>query len=143
MRQALLLPEGVKGTEKAVQAGLTGDSVNLLPSFLNFIRELKRSGRSFSLIFRTFGFDLARVVQELNALCEGRHPCYSDDVVLDGSDGHPDYRASLHPVEGCGTFFRDPQTDFISLAMGTIDQPKSIEEGISFYHSLKSVDVVS
>eukprot|EP00746_Dinoflagellata_sp_MGD_P120968 gnl/MRDRNA2_/MRDRNA2_56300_c0_seq1.p1 gnl/MRDRNA2_/MRDRNA2_56300_c0~~gnl/MRDRNA2_/MRDRNA2_56300_c0_seq1.p1 ORF type:complete len:1452 (+),score=235.13 gnl/MRDRNA2_/MRDRNA2_56300_c0_seq1:78-4433(+) len=142
MTNALLLPENIKGSEKAVQAGLTGSLVNLLPSFLNFVLELKRTGRSFTLIFRTFGRDLARVAQELNALCEGQHPCYSNDIVLDGTDGHPDYRMRLHS-DGCGTFFRDPDEDFIALAMGTIEQPSSLEEGIDFFKSKKDAKVIA
>eukprot|EP00931_Biecheleriopsis_adriatica_P118811 TRINITY_DN94129_c0_g1_i1.p1 TRINITY_DN94129_c0_g1~~TRINITY_DN94129_c0_g1_i1.p1 ORF type:complete len:733 (-),score=150.97 TRINITY_DN94129_c0_g1_i1:16-2214(-) len=136
MKQALVLPEGVSGSEKAIAAGLTGGTVQLLPSFLHLLRELKRAGRSFSLCFRTFGRDLPKLQQEMQALCENRHPYYpeSDEVVLDGSDGKCDYRMCLSSLQGCGTFYRNPhENDFIALIMGTIEQPKTLEEGIAFY----------
>eukprot|EP00930_Biecheleria_cincta_P096133 TRINITY_DN88000_c0_g1_i1.p1 TRINITY_DN88000_c0_g1~~TRINITY_DN88000_c0_g1_i1.p1 ORF type:complete len:742 (+),score=130.60 TRINITY_DN88000_c0_g1_i1:40-2265(+) len=136
LEQQLLLPEDVRGTDKAIAAGLVGDYVQLLPAFLHLLRELKRSGRSFTLIFRTFGRDLPHLQQELQALCENRHPLFdeNDRVVLDGSDGQPDYRMCLNSREGCGTFYRDPQNnDFMALVMGTLDQPKTIEGGLAFW----------
>lgn len=136
MEKQLLLPEDVRGTDKAIAAGLVGDHVQLLPAFLHLLRELKRAGRSFTLIFRTFGRDLPQLQKELQALCENRHPLFpeSDKVVLDGSDGQPDYRMCLDSQESCGTFFRDPQNnDFMALVMGTLDQPKALEQGLPFW----------
>ena len=56
-------------------------------------------------------------MQEIEALCEGWHPLFSkeDIVVLDGSDGCPDYRMRFDSTESCGTFFRNPaQDDFMA-----------------------------
>jgi len=54
-------------------------------SFLALLRELKRRGRSFTLVFRTFGFDLGRFERELNALCEGTHPLFPPGASADGA----------------------------------------------------------
>eukprot|EP00438_Fugacium_kawagutii_P010738 Skav218254 [mRNA] locus=scaffold2035:83097:97463:- [translate_table: standard] len=109
LQERLMLPESVQGSQIANDAGLTGAAVQLLPSFLHFLRclaasgpgalktsegfrlqkvtsllkhrlhaftkgslpvftssgELKRQGRSFTLIFRTFGSDLPKLQKEL------------------------------------------------------------------------------
>merc|ERR1739838_846867 len=75
MRQELLSPDG--------------SDLKLIPSFLDLLVHLKRSGRSFTLCFRTFGEDLASVAEDLNRFCEGKHPLYPG-VKMDGSDGQPD-----------------------------------------------------
>jgi hypothetical protein len=114
------------------------------------LRELKRQTRSFCLFFRTFGNDMEVVLPELNALCEGRHPLFQEEdrIVLDGSDGGPDYRMTLSPSH-CGTFLRNPPQDLFALIMGTIDQPDSKavgldyyadREGVSIFHGLHAVD---
>ncbi|CAE7030829.1 unnamed protein product [Symbiodinium sp. CCMP2592] len=144
MQEKLLLPEAVRGTQAAKDAGLGGESVQLLPSFLHLLRELKRRGRSFTLIFRTFGKDLPQLRQELEALCQGWHPLFQkeDLVVLDGSDGQPDYRMKFDKLDGCGTFFRNPlEGDFIALAMGTVEQPSKLEEGPQFWKDKEHVQI--
>jgi len=135
------LPEDIHGTEKAKAAGLTGRYVQLLPSFLHMLRELKRTGRSFTLIFRTFGKDLPALQQELRALCEGSHPLFPGDVVLDGSDGEPDYRICFDKST-CGTFFRNPHKSDLSLIMGTLEQP-TLNEGMQFYDKHENIDIFS
>ena len=35
-------------------------------------------GREFTLVFRTFGADVAEVVEEMNAFATGQHPCYPE-----------------------------------------------------------------
>lgn len=50
-------------------------------------------------MFRTFGHDLSTVAYELNAFCEGQHPCYSG-VRYDGSDNRPDFRIKLPHQSG-------------------------------------------
>uniref|UniRef100_A0A7S1SCD7 EF-hand domain-containing protein n=1 Tax=Alexandrium catenella TaxID=2925 RepID=A0A7S1SCD7_ALECA len=141
MNKTLLLPEAVRGTPKAIAAGLKGNTVQVLPSFLHMLRELKKRGRSFTLIFRTFGNDLELVQKELNALCEGRHPLFPDDIKLDGSDGQPDYRMYLGRPSTCGTFFRNPAHDDIALVMGTIHQPRTMEEFPDFYNGREGVSI--
>ncbi|CAL1167788.1 unnamed protein product [Cladocopium goreaui] len=166
LQSRLMLPESLHGSQAAKDAGLTGEAVQLLPSFLHFLRcsaeswsypkksqrqsgekylgELKRRGRSFTLIFRTFGSDLPKLQKEIEALCEGWHPLFSkeDIVVLDGSDGCPDYRMRFDTTESCGTFFRNPaQDDFMALIMGSIEQPDSIEKGLDFYDDKQDVQI--
>eukprot|EP00435_Cladocopium_sp_Y103_P065216 s218_g27.t1 len=83
-------------------------------------------------------------MQEIEALCEGWHPLFSkeDIVVLDGSDGCPDYRMRFDSTEGCGTFFRNPaQDDFMALIMGSIEQPDSMEKGLDFYDDKQDVQI--
>jgi len=111
---------------------------------MHLVRELKRAGRSFNIMFLTFGDDLQHIQQEFNALCEGWHPLFpaDDRVVLDGSDGQPDYRMCLESADSCGTFFRNPPNgDVIALAMGTTRQPKAIEEGVAFFEQLAGVQL--
>lgn len=142
MQEKLLLPEDVRGSNQAADAGLTSEAVQLLPSFLHFLRELKRQGRSFTLIFRTFGNDLPKLQKEIEALCQGWHPLFrkEDIVVLDGSDGLPDYRMQFGSVDSCGTFFRNPTADdHMALVMGSIEQPDSIEKGVEFWDDKEKV----
>lgn len=60
---------------------------HILPSFFFLINQLVRSKVDFRIIFRTFGVDLANVVEEFNSFCEDRHPFFSPIHRLDGS--HP------------------------------------------------------
>jgi len=137
--RSLQLSEEIRGSPAALAAGLKGNTVQILPSFLHMLHELKRQGRTFTLFFRTFGHDLELVQQELNALCEGRHPLFPGDVVLDGSDGCPDYRMYLDRPQSCGTFFRDPAKEEIALIMGTTSQPRTSADFPGFYEDFKDV----
>ena len=106
MRKELVLPNG--------------SDCKLIPSFFDLLVHLKRSGRSFTVCFRTFGEDLPSVAEDYNNFCEGKHPLYPD-VRMDGSDGSPDYRFSVTDgSKTCGTFHRDDNT--ISLILGTLEQ---------------------
>lgn len=51
-------------------------TVFVIPAFFELLLHLKARRQSFSLVFRTFGHELAPVVTEFNAFCEGRHPLY-------------------------------------------------------------------
>ena len=51
---------------------------HILPAFFHTLHELKRSGRSFSLVLRTFGTDLPDVADALNIFARGEHPLYPD-----------------------------------------------------------------
>eukprot|EP00927_Polykrikos_kofoidii_P040305 TRINITY_DN34488_c0_g1_i1.p1 TRINITY_DN34488_c0_g1~~TRINITY_DN34488_c0_g1_i1.p1 ORF type:complete len:797 (+),score=153.57 TRINITY_DN34488_c0_g1_i1:134-2524(+) len=138
---ALQLPENLVNTPAALNAGLSADTVQLLPSFLHFLRELKRTGRTFTVIFRSFGTDLGEMFEkEFNALCEGRHPLFAGGPVLDGSDGGPDHRMHLEDTTSLGTFFRSPKDGDLSLVWGTHKQPKP-GHGLEFYESVPTADV--
>mmetsp|Transcript_64813 Transcript_64813/g.120603 ORF Transcript_64813/g.120603 Transcript_64813/m.120603 type:complete len:733 (-) Transcript_64813:108-2306(-) len=114
----------------------------LLPCFYHTLRELKREGRSFSLLLRTFGVDVTSSVQdEFNAFCEGRHPDFVGEPLLDGSDGGGDYRMDLNDPESIGTFFRDPKTDVLALVWGTHQQPEP-EQGLEFFSTIPGTKVV-
>ena len=145
MADALKLPKQVisevisdEQADELKRLGLDGGVCVLLPSFLHLLRELKKTGRSFSICFRTFGTDLPKIAAEYNALCEGTHPLFPGrDVVLDGSDGGPDMRIDMGQVEKCGTFVRDGAGK-IALVLGTMEQPdraqsSSYEEIAKFY----------
>lgn len=148
MVDALRLPAGISGTPEAQAAGLEGSSVFLLPCFIHVLIELKRQGRSFTLLFRTYGLDLAKVQKELNALCEGKHPLYPD-VRMDGSDGEADYRMHLESLTQSGTWYREnvgkasDGQEVIALIMGTVAQPSERPKkgdilGLPFYEHLKT-----
>eukprot|EP00466_Bigelowiella_natans_P015471 jgi/Bigna1/145814/aug1.104_g20522 len=149
----LKLPEGVVGSKEAKDAGLMGSEHFILPSFLNFIRKLKESKRSFSLVFRTFGKDLEEVAKEFNAFCCGVHPLHRG-FKLDGSDQQPDMRIhlennpkamstkdptpddtkdfqkdgedTLHPRPAFGSIDRSGEK--VALYIGTLEQRKSVSE---------------
>ena len=67
MADALKLPKQLISDEQADELkrlGLDGGVCVLLPSFLHLLRELKKTGRSFSICFRTFGSDLPKIAAE-------------------------------------------------------------------------------
>jgi len=70
---------------------------HLIPSFFQLIEYLVLNDIRFRLLFRTFGKDLERVVQEFNLFCTGEHPLYQSSVRLDGTDARfpVDYRLKL------------------------------------------------
>eukprot|EP00913_Durusdinium_trenchii_P032795 g30700.t1 len=86
-----------------------GSPVQVVHAFFRLLVELKRSKRSFSLIFRSFGEDLELVAQELNSFCEGKHPLFPG-FRMDGSDGEPDYRFHITHPERFGNFHIDACT---------------------------------
>lgn len=132
LMEALQLPEALAGSELARAAGLDGKNVLLLPSFLRLLHRLASEGRSFTVVFRTFGHDLGMLAKEYNAFWEAQHPLFplrgqAGAVVGDGSDGSPDMRMRLPSVDGCGTFHRTGTgvgEENLVLIMGTIDQPE-------------------
>ncbi|XP_053234465.1 uncharacterized protein LOC128408564 [Podarcis raffonei] len=46
----------------------------VLPSFFHLLESLRREGRHFAVVFRTFGTDLARVLKAVRCALEGEHP---------------------------------------------------------------------
>lgn len=107
----------------------------LLPSFYFLLLELKRAGRHFSVVFRTFGVDMDEtVMNEFNAFCEGRLPICQGGPVLDGSDGLPDHRMDLRDPDSNGTFFRTADND-IALVWGTHEQPPR-GKGLEFFEGI-------
>jgi len=48
----------------------------LLPSFLKLILHLEEREKHFRIVFRTFGIDIADVINEFNLFCTGAHPCF-------------------------------------------------------------------
>lgn len=75
----------------------------ILPSFFELLLYLQRQQRHFTIVFRTFGSDLADVADELNLFCTGQHPLYPG-VRMDGSDGFNDLRLKF--PEHSGIFSR-------------------------------------
>jgi hypothetical protein len=69
MREAL-------GWAHAPHAALSNgsESAALLPAFFRTLEALRTSGRSFSVVLRTFGHDLPRVTEAINAYAKGEHP---------------------------------------------------------------------
>ena len=75
----------------------------VLHSFFNLLLHLKASKRDFAIVFRSFGTDLASVLAEVDSFARGTHSAYPG-VLMDGSDGGPDLRAS---PAGVGVFYRE------------------------------------
>lgn len=55
----------------------------LLPAYFTMLENLIRTSRHFVVVFRTFGHDLGRVVEEHNAWCDGRHPHFRPPAGFD------------------------------------------------------------
>ncbi|TYZ59016.1 hypothetical protein PybrP1_009315 [[Pythium] brassicae (nom. inval.)] len=118
----------------------------MLPAFFVFVQFMHARGAGFNIVFRTYGDDLARIAQEFNCFCEGRHPYFPSQWRLDGSDGGVDRRIHLAagrtagPDRGLrfGTFFRSDAVT--ALVMGTFAQPRGGDsaEGLAFYEQLAS-----
>jgi hypothetical protein len=68
---------------------LSHDGVHhfLLPAFFKTITELKKRGRSFAIVIRTFGTDVEDVVNALQAFSEGKHLTKFQPVVHEMSQG--------------------------------------------------------
>jgi hypothetical protein len=75
----------------------------ILPSFFELLIHLQASGRTFTIVLRTFGTDLRDVIEEINLFATGEHPSYPS-VRMDGSDGRTDIRLSV--PGSTGAFFR-------------------------------------
>jgi hypothetical protein len=54
----------------------------MIPSFFEAIIELERMGRSFAVIFRTFGVDIPKIAEEWNLFCDGKHPSYPGRILF-------------------------------------------------------------
>lgn len=70
---------------------------HLIPSFFRTLIYLKKQKREFSVVFRTYGSELQKVIWEFNQFCEGKHPCYSGRngtplIKFEGSKGTKDMR---------------------------------------------------
>jgi len=77
---------------------------HIVPSFFNLLKYLQDEELDFTLVFRTFGSDLADVAEELNLFATGQHPSHPG-VRMDGSDGRVDIRL-LEENHSFGAFIR-------------------------------------
>lgn len=134
-----LAPKAKEFVDKLTRPDGNG-AVFIIPSFFELLIHLKRTERSFTLVFRTFGEDLHDVIDELNAFCEGRHYMSPPDVRLDGSDGEPDYRVLPADTDKRGTFYHDD--DSISLIWGTWWQPeKEKNPSLACYKGMDGISI--
>lgn len=91
----------------------------VIPAFFELVSQLASQGRSFSVVFRTFGSDLPVVQEEFNAFCAGLHPKYPD-VRLDGSKpGFPDLRMA---PESTGSWYRDANQTSLVWGSTTLEE---------------------
>jgi predicted ATPase len=70
---------------------------HLIPSFFRTLVYNKKQKREFSVIFRSMGDEVEKVIWEFNQFCIGQHPCFSGRngtplVKFDGSKGTKDLR---------------------------------------------------
>ena len=70
---SLRWPDGIN-----IDPALCRDGVHhfIFPSFFNAITELAKAKREFTIVFRTFGSDIAEVKKAINAYAAGNHPFY-------------------------------------------------------------------
>ena len=61
---------------------------NIIPAFFKTIQTLSNQNRGFSVVFRTHGRELHKVIEEFNLFCEGDHPAFNgknnDQVIFNG-----------------------------------------------------------
>ena len=74
-KRIAFLPEDIKATDGHEYPHALH---HMLPAFFHTLHELKRSGRSFGLVLRTFGTDLPDIAEALNVFARGEHPLYPD-----------------------------------------------------------------
>ena len=72
----------------------------LFPSFVNLLTSLASSKRKYSVVLHGTPEEVSLVVEELNAIFDGGHPCYSganktSRILLDGSKGSTDMRVRV------------------------------------------------
>lgn len=65
---------------------LSSRCYHIIPSFFRLVEYLAEQHFEFSILFRTFGSDIANVCDEFNLFCSGKHPAYVPSRRLDGSD---------------------------------------------------------
>lgn len=64
----------------------------ILPSFFELILYLEGLQINYEIVFRTFGTDGDRIIEEYNRFCENKHPLFHFSHRLDGSNGARDRR---------------------------------------------------
>ncbi|OMJ90965.1 hypothetical protein SteCoe_6530 [Stentor coeruleus] len=117
----------------------------LIPSFFRLIQELKKNKREFAIIFRTFGEELDKVIDEFNLFCRGNHPLFNGKhgtprIRFDGKSKSKDMLIDYHnfgymtrvPSETSfvvGTLKRHPASESIEEA-----HSGGIEEGVIVVH---------
>ncbi len=86
--------------------------------------QLKKKYRDFAVIFRSFGKDIEKVVQEWNRFCQGTHPCYNGlnnqaKALFDGSNKlNKNY---IITKDSTGIFYRKSKyIDEAILVMGSL-----------------------
>ncbi|KAJ3586239.1 hypothetical protein NHX12_012639 [Muraenolepis orangiensis] len=77
---SLRWPEGLEGDKELSVKGEDGRLYHwILPSFFQLLRDLVAQGAEFSILFRTFGSDLPRVLSAVSrTLTQGAHPLFPD-----------------------------------------------------------------
>ncbi|TNN38919.1 hypothetical protein EYF80_050908 [Liparis tanakae] len=72
-------PEGAKADSALCVEGAGGRLFHwILPSFFQLLVDLVQEGRSFSVVFRTFGSDLPRALAAVSRALGGAHPLFPD-----------------------------------------------------------------
>jgi len=74
LQRRLFLPDGIRLPHVPESIGCK--RYFIVPAFFNMLLDLEEQGRDARVVFRTFGSDTQDVIAELNAFCDGAHPCY-------------------------------------------------------------------
>ena len=98
MRRAYQLPSReAKQAFEAAFPELEGECYFILPSFFKLVNKLRSEGRSFSIVFRTFGHDVHKVTDEFAAFISGAHPLFELQKASKGVS----YQKKAGEIFGC------------------------------------------
>ena len=102
----------------------------VFPSFFNTINELAKAKREFSIVIRTFGSDIQKVKEAVNAYAMGKHPQYgysgSEELILPPSRvwiGR--YGGGRFPPDGTQPFPKT-QNGEVNYTLQNVDDPTKL-----------------
>ena len=98
---------------------LKGKCYFILPSFFKLVNSLRKQGRSFSIVFRTFGDDVHKVTDEFSAFISGVHPMFSLEKAAKGKV----YQEKAGEIFGC----LERSDEETALHIGVTDPKKKAE----------------
>lgn len=97
-----------------------------IPAFFRTLLHLRKRKRDFSIVFRTHGRELPKIIEEFNLFCDGNHPAFNGEagthlVTFNGTKKNTkDYRIKQKQT---GLYFRfGKELSDVSLIMNTLER---------------------